>query len=300
MPEIQEIYTHTSQLVYLDIYGGSADALPTATLQDGVTHLTVTQDAPLPDENIQDRYHVVLNMAQTQNEGDLAITWNFTMSGAPVSKTDRLEVVSPILSEGTIYKIHPNATQDEVLNVEKAVRHIINAYCGQTFGYFEGVKTVYGRGSKLLYLPTHLLELTSVNGVTDPTTLVLSKNGWELHFYPWGLPHGYGVTGVYMTKGVVHDARLWFEGCWEDGISYDISGKWGYLGTPAPVAEAAKLLVNDYACSDNQYRDRFLLSMTAADWRLEFFEGAFTNTGNVRANQLLDEYVIKNNPWVAI
>jgi hypothetical protein len=80
---------------------------------------------------------------------------------------------------------------------------------------------------------------------------------------------------------------------------YNISGQWGWNSVPAAVQEAAALLAHDYACADVLYRDRYLTSMTAADWRIQFNAGAFSDTGNVRANQLLEEYVIKNN-WVAI
>jgi hypothetical protein len=207
--------------------------------------------------------------------------------------------VTPILGKHEILKIHPNATEDEIWNIEAAVRYIIQSHCGQEFGNFVGEKTVYGRGSKVLQLPAHLLSLTSVNGVVDAVRLIRSDNGWQLHYYPWGVPYG-DNQGIYLTGGVMHDTTNWSYGWWEDGVSYVISGQWGYLATPAAVAEAAKLLVNDYACGDSRYRDRFLTSMTAADWRIQFHAGAFSNTGNVRANQLLEDFVVKNNPWVAI
>ena len=65
------------------------------------------------------------------------------------------------------------------------------------------------------------------------------------------------------------------------------------------VKEAAKLLVNDYACAEQTYRDRYLTSMTAADWRIQFHSGAFLKTGNVRADQLLRDFVLKGG-WAVI
>jgi hypothetical protein len=32
--------------------------------------------------------------------------------------------------------------------------------------------------------------------------------------------------------------------------------------------------------------------MTAADWRIQFYSGAYLRTGNVRADQLLADYVV--------
>jgi hypothetical protein len=197
MAEIQEIYRHSSQKVYLDIYGANSDATPVATFSDG-TILNVVDDGPNVPAGLGGQYHVDLNMAQTQNDGEISVTWTFEMSGAAVTKTDYLAVVSPILSVEAIKAIHPNATEVEVSVVEKAVRHIIQAHCGQEFGHFIGSKTIYGRGSQVLQLPAHMLSLNSVNSVTDAQRLILHNSGWQLHYYPWGIPYGY-ADSVYLN-----------------------------------------------------------------------------------------------------
>lgn len=295
MAEIEEIQTHSSQKVYLDIYGGSADALPVVMFNDLIS-MTVTQEAPVPASGITDRYSVTLTMAQTQDQGEVNLAWAFTMATVPVTKTDYFNVFSPILSDTSIKKIHPNATSDEVIAIERAVRLIIQAYTGQEFGHYVATKEIRGKGSKALYLPARLLELTSVNGIVDPTHYQLVDDGFTLINFPWGFP----ADAYFLTSGVIHQSPYWFEtGIWDHSCRYMVAGEWGYTSTPAPVAEAARLLVNDYACGDNQYRDRFLTSMTAADWRIQFNDGAFTDTGNVRANQLLHDYILTQD-WVVI
>lgn len=242
---------------------------------------------------------VALPYATTLAEGQFQVQLLFSYQSVNNTLSKYINVVTPILQKHEILKIHPNATAEEVWNIEAAVRYIVQNHCGQEFGHFFGTKRVYGRGSRVLHLPTHLISLTSVNDVTDEFRLVETSDGWELQYYPWGTPTGF-VDGLYMTGGVITDPLRWSLGCWENGVLYTIDGEWGYLSIPSSVVEAAKLLVNDYACGDIQYRDRFLTSMTAADWRIQFDGGAFTDTGNVRANQLLEDYVVKNTPWVAI
>lgn len=85
---------------------------------------------------------------------------------------------------------------------------------------------------------------------------------------------------------------------WKNDYPFEITGDWGYKTVPANVKEAAKLLVNDYACMESAYRDRYLKSIRAADWRLEFSSQAWSSTGNARADLLLDEYVLLD--WAVV
>lgn len=300
---MSEIYKNTSQFVYLDIYGGTADETPTAqliTTNDETRSLTVTPDTP--PEGVDARYHVVLNMADTQNEGQLKVVWDFAMEGSTVSKTDYFEVVTPILTFGEIKQIHPNATDDEVKQIEAAVRHIIQALTGQSFGQFVGVKEVRGTNTKSLQLPSRLQSITDVNGdINAVNHFTIEGAGYYLRYYPWGVPpvkaDYYGLH--QHVGGVIHNPNAVNLGEFFKSMSYKINGVWGWEAVPAPVKEAAKLLVNDYACGDAQYRDRYLTSMTAADWRIQFNSGAFVKTGNVRADQLLNEFVLQRG-WTVV
>lgn len=300
---MSEIHKNTSQHVYLDVYGGTVDETPTAEVVNAnsdVRQLVVTQEtAPT---GVDERYSVILNMADTQNEGELTVSWNFEMDGVPVTKKDYFEIVTPILTFREIREIHPNATDDEVTRIESAVRHIIQAHTGQTFGQFTGVKEVRGNDSRALALPARLQSLIDVNGYEgSPTYFAIDADGYVLKHYSWGVPpvkaDYYGLH--QHTNGVIHNPNHVKMGQFYTTNYYAVNGVWGWNGVPIQVKEAAKLLVNDYACGDIQYRDRYLTSMTAADWRIQFHSGAFLKTGNVRADQLLNEYVLKRG-WAVI
>lgn len=300
---MSEIYKNTSQFVYLDIYGGTADETPTAELvfSDGTTR-TPSVVIDTPPSGVEQRYHVVLNMADTQNERDIKVNWSFEMETVPVSKTDYFSVVTPILTFGEIREIHPNATDQEVIKVEAAVRHIIQALTGQTFGQFVGVKEVRGSDNLALALPSKLHSLIDVNGATNSSDyFTIEGDGYYLRHFPWGVPP---VKADYFglhqhVGGVIHNPNNVRLGEFYKSTTYKVNGVWGWETVPARVKEAAKLLVNDYACGDANYRDRYLTSMTAADWRIQFNSGAFLKTGNVRADQLLSDYVLKRG-WAVL
>jgi len=291
-----EIYRQRRNTVEFQPPEGATLTGVTATLNDG-DPITLS---PI-DPNAAVR-RVVL--PYVNHEGTVRVNWTFsvpTFDGTAMSTiTHTYDVVTPILSEPEIREIHPNATASEVIRIEKAVRHVINAHTGQRFGLFEGVRAVRGSGGSALFLPERLLSLTSVDNGPG-TNYVIDSQGYILRYFPWGVPPVKAdFYGLHMhVGGVIHNPNNVHLGDWSERRTYEIDGRWGWEEVPSQVSEAAKLLVNDYACADQTYRDRYLTSMTAADWRIQFHDGAFAKTGNVRADQLLSDFVLKRG-WAVI
>lgn len=243
------------------------------------------------------------------NEGQLVVEWSWTAPELTVDglvddyttkRTDTYDIVSPILDDSEIKEIHPNATPAEIVRIEKATRHIINAHTGQRFGKYVGEYKVAGGNTSALLLPRRLVSLNKVNDTEAGTWYEVANDGWILYHYPWGVPPVKAdYYGLHMhTGGVIHNPNNVRLGTFAKR-EYVIDGTWGWEEIPAQVREAAKLLVNDYACADAAYRDRYLTSMTAADWRIQFNNGAFVRTGNVRADQLLADFVLQRG-WVVV
>ena len=256
------------------------------------------------------------------SEVEVTVTWNFTVPGSGgYSQVDKYQIVTPYLSIRQVKEIVPTASDVEAFDAEAAVRHIINAHTGQSFGYVVGDKAAVGNGDNGLALPSRLIRLTSF-GLTGADTKL-----YDIANYPVGYPTYFLGNGVYdivgdgwyiktlsgnPDLGIKADVS---EGIYTGGIIYNpfsvrgrgfaddarftITGEWGYLEVPRAIVEAAKLLVSDYSCADASYRDRFLTSLTSPDWRIQFHSGAFRDTGNVRANQLLSDYVLKRG-WAVI
>jgi hypothetical protein len=249
-----------------------------------------------------------------QHDRQLRVEWQFTYvedgQTYEYDEYDDVNVITPILPLAEVKRILGPEFNDttDVADIERAVRYIIQAHTGQFFGKFIGVKYVSGGGDSYLRLPMRLIKLNSVNGndywngmvalrgsgwylqsraIVGPPPVRADFDGW--HEDPWGYSGRVPIVAPYSR------ATMNFT----EHAEYKIDGVWGWNSVPAPVQEAARLLINDYACADSQYRDRFLTSMTAADWRIQFHEGAFSNTGNVRANQLLAGYVLRRG-WVVV
>lgn len=242
-----------------------------------------------------------------QHDRELEIRWGFNyIEGGTVyeySQHTYVEVVRPILPISKVLEILGTGfTTDDAANVEQSVRYIIQAHTGQQFGKYVGVRRVTGRGDNFLKLPGRLLGMNSLNGLTSWKDFsVIENDGWSLvaNAY-YGIPpvkaDYHGVNEQTYSNIPITLPRL-THSVFKAGRTYEIDGVWGWNYVPAAVVEAAMLLIHDYACADAVYRDRFITSMTAADWRIQFHSGAFSDTGNVRANQLLEDYVVKRG-WV--
>lgn len=290
-----EIYTNAKaadRTVFLP-FPDTATAIDAFVHQDGEMVYEIPAVATVTGEG----YSATLPLYLLQNDSDLKVHWEITYSEGGIEHTIKrvtpVEVVTPILTKAEIKAVWDTATDEEVVTIEKAVRHIVQAYTGQKFGHWYGSVTVKGSNSRALFSPTKILELTTVNGVTATSHYALDPDGYVVRHYPWGVPPVKAdYHGLHMhTGGVIHDPNNVRWAYWSDR-SYELAGRFGWEEVPSQVKEAAKLLVNDYACADSQYRDRYLTSMTAADWRIQFHSGAFVRTGNVRADQLLSDFVV--------
>lgn len=266
------------------------------------------------------------------NECTIDVTWTFTVPGSgQIVKTDSYEVITPLLSKREISKILDNAaTNEEIVEIEAATRHIIQAHTGQAFGKRVKSQVVIGAGETALALPARLISITGLSTLTsvlNPESVIVIADGWYMkkHWsdvissltnnnvywhgegyynpedFPESAPPGFGHVPDRFGHGPIISApgRRQSPTIWKDDYPFTIAGTWGYERVPDAVAEAAKLLINDYACSEGIYRDRYLESVKAADWSIQFNAQAYLHTGNVRADQLLNDYVMKRG-WAIL
>ena len=300
------MYTNSAdRKVYLDLPVIANQGTMEVTVYDGGT-LVHTASAVLYDDG---RYSINLPFKLVQTDRQLQVHWLFkyTEDGSveEYSQYQEVNIVTPILPLSEVKQIIEDTDDERAMVVEKAVRYIIQAHTGQFFGKFIGKRRVSGSGENNLRLPSRLISLTSINdGLYLNQLLSIRGNGWYLVGKQRGVPTIRGDAYGWHENPYTTDVPIYAPGrgsrtLFLEHCEYAIDGTWGWNSVPAAVQEAAKLLINDYACGDSNYRDRFLTSMTAADWRIQFHEGAFSNTGNVRANQLLSEFVLRRG-WVVI
>lgn len=229
----------------------------------------------------------VLPYAATADPGEIEVRLSFTFQSASYIRKEYAHVVTPILPLYEVKEILETTDDAEAIRVEAAVRHVIEVFCSQKFEYFSGTRTYYGSGNVYLTLTERLIAVTDINNITS-LNVNIRNDGFIL------IPKGVEDVkwSTYQSYGPIIDPYTHHKGLFHKNTSYAINGEWGWRAVPDPVQEAARLLINDYACADSAYRDRFIVAMTAADWRIQLHPGAYIDTGNVRANQLLTPYKV--------
>jgi hypothetical protein len=233
-------------------------------------------------------------------DGPFEVRWQFFVTGDPILHTryEAHEVVTPLVELDTIDE--PDMTDTEKANAERLVRRIIQGLTGQTFGFTYGAVAVIGSGERSLNLPKRLIHLDGVSYNYYPYdrvpfgAITVSNGGWSLttqygnDYFP-SVKHAppedaiYTANGVIVAPGYVHK--------WQPDVTYLVTGSWGWEGVPVEVSEAARLLIDDYNCAEDTYRNKFIANMRSADWRIEYDPRTWSGTGNIKADQLIAQYV---------
>lgn len=268
------------------------------------------------------RYSVSVPFAYTQNEGEYEVHWEFQYSDDGGTYTylnhTPVSIVRPYIPLTEVASII-EASGESAPRIEVAVRNLINSFCGQSFGYGRKTLKVAGRGSSSLRLPEKLHKVYSIqregfdrrlydvadvlgNSFLGQGLFRVTGDGWYLATsgaYVGGGGIKADYHGQLTVTGPIYDPYKHYTSVFSPASVLMIDGEWGWKEVPGPVQEAARLLANDFACQDSIYRDRYVEAITSADWRLQFNSGAYTKTGNARADQLLSNYVLPRG-WLVV
>jgi hypothetical protein len=281
-----ELYNGEATTLTIDLPAGSTGPVVVNIKRDGTVVI-----GPVNPVLADNKITVNIPYSQTILDGDLTIETAFVLDGNQ-TKTVAVRVITPILTISEIKPILPQASDDEIKRVERKVRSVIEAYTGQYFGKYSGTMNVYGSGDSFLYSPRRILSISGLvyNGDTVSTEgFTIAKGGWAITpIKGWLRVDSISAGDIFRSGPVI--ASPYGVSTFTSGIAYGITGTFGYEYVPFDVKEAARALINDYACQESLYRERYISDIRAADWRFAFNTGAFAGTGNVVADQILSGY----------
>jgi hypothetical protein len=232
--------------------------------------------------------------AVTHVDGEFSVLWEYEVDGNTYSRSEDYKVVTPLFTSQELKDFNEqfNVLTDQKVEVlERLVREVIEAITGQSFGYEEGSYTTWGGGDTVLLTDKRVLSVTSIGygqyGLL-PYTYRPIKNGFgiEKDGELWD-GSTYTTAGPMRSPYALHSSSGF-----QNNTRYTITGTFGWSTVPREIKDAALLIAELFSCKEASWRDRYLKAVTAADWRFDFDSRAFTGTGSVTADRLLEKFVV--------
>lgn len=231
----------------------------------------------------------------THMDGEFTAKWSYVVAGDAYSRSQSFKVVTPLFTEDELTGFNSqfvSLDSEAVVRLERLVREIIESYTGQSFGYREGtLKVSSSRTGTVLQTNERVISVAGVNisGLALPYPVAYRpiKTGFGIE------AAGGGWDGsTYSTVGPITDPYASQKAGFVSGRDYVITGAFGWEAIPTDIKDASLLLAELFSCDEASWRDRYLKSVMAADWRFEFDGRAFSGTGSVTVDNLLSKYVV--------
>lgn len=319
------IYIDQTSPVKTKIFWGgeivSADDDVTATVYD-VTEDQTLDPAVLPTaelevivatklENDEGTYQIVIPFEHCQRNRTFKILWEYEVAGEAASHSQYVEVVTPYVNLSDAWEqmnigtdpSDPNAkTYREMQAAEMYARKLIEDFTEQSFYLYDDKQVVFGFGSDILPLP---YKINAIHKLYENDVLLIDNlndvNNWV--YTPSISESGYGIRVnrqelvdniVYTSNGMVPPTIYdrGDGGCFRDSRRYTVQGRFGWAKVPSDVQEACIVLMKQFFDKDTEWRNKYVKSISAFDWKFEYTGDAQTGTGNLYADKLLTPYIV--------
>lgn len=202
----------------------------------------------------------------------------------------QFQVVTPVLTADDFSDKQLAQLGDSLPELERLVRHVIEAHTGQQFGYFKETYYVSPNTRRLTFrAPMRIFSGTSDVVVTGAVTPNM----------PFVL-YDDGLTAVFEDDHHIKTDTILFPGAAKRTRMREISGVFGYLTVPEGVRQAALLIAGMWGCDQTKWADRYIKTIRSADWNVTYDGGAYTGTGSARADLLLAPYVVNGGSYAAV
>lgn len=296
----------------------NADASPTVEIFDITADPTivppVSPTTPLAtlgtvlDENNPGTYNVKIPYAVTNRNKTLRLKWQYAVGGTSVIRYDEVYVVTPYVDFNHVqdlgFSVDPAdpgyRSYKELLRAERYARKQVEKFTGQKFYLYDDLYLVKGHDSDTLPLPAKLNKLHELYS-NDILLLDELKNTNNWGYKVQLAESGYGIrvnragmldNTVYIANGMVPPTINDSYGAFQSGVSYKVKGRFGWDKVPDNVELASIELMKDFFSKDTAWRNKYIKSISTFDWDFEYFGESYSGTGNLYADNLLQNYVM--------
>jgi hypothetical protein len=307
---MHQIRRGTTETAEVEIYSNNqlvnADGDVTVTVFDADYGTQVGSSGVAFNDPALGKYTFDLDSTYTYLNRVLQVVWSYTLNGKTTSQEDFYEAYTPYASVSDIIDYYGFGTrasdlnyrsQDEIQSAEFIARMQVENYTGQTFGRKWGDQEIFGNNSDALELIERMISIEKLyeNGILsiDYTTDPISNNfGWDVELTTTN--RAIRIVNNSNQGAIAYDSSfdptVLYAGRFRSGYRYKIWGEKGWIYVPQDVRRCTVMLAGDYLSKDAEWRNKYLKKIQLGEIDFELDSGAFTGTGNVIVDQILDQY----------
>lgn len=185
-----------------------------------------------------------------------------------------------------------NLSVAETTEYERLVRYIIDSKTGG-FKFVYKQKEVLGMGSDRLLIDERIHKLFKLYQNEELIYDVDSEtNEWDYFL-------NVSKTAILRETEENDENRIHYKKVWKDryagtefpeDFDYIVEGEFGYFVIPFDIVEATKLLINDIACGNNRYLNKYMESIKLDGFDFKYFAESLFGTGNLIVDNILAKY----------
>lgn len=281
------------------------DEIPTYEIFDADTEVSLKAGAAIHETTDVGYYSIPIDQSITSVDRNLRVDWQYDVDGITIYGSEFTLVSTPYAEIGEIIAElglgaepqDPNYfPYNKLRTAERLARMQINNYTGRVFGLKEGTQVTHGFGSDTIIFPermTSFYKLEQDDTVIYDSTANYNALGFELELTDTSQgirirANQQNDVSVMPPSPFYSTSKLNFL----EGSRYKVYGTMGYKYVPIEVKQAAFLLINDHLFNDSLWRERYIDSFDTGAMSVKLRDSAFTGTGNLIADDLLDTYKI--------
>jgi hypothetical protein len=304
-----ELSTNSSHTIDLYVNKNDIPTAPTGTptysVKDVDTGTVVKSGTSTQNTDDIGHFFFQLGTDITNVDRRLLVTWTYVLDSVTTTLKQDVLINTPYVNIGEIIEelglgaepTDPNYfSYAKLRSAERMARLMIDNYTGRSFGQRNGSQTVYGNGSDTLIFFEAMTGFTKI--YQDDVIVYDSVENYNAYGYSIELTEtGQGLritnTSDFGVSIIPPNARYdVVTSGWTNNSRFKVIATMGYEYIPLSVKQAAFLLISDSLYNDSLWRQKYVSKFDTGQMSVELRDAAFTGTGNLLADNLLDPYKI--------
>lgn len=242
--------------------------------------------------NSQGELIIPLPEKYTKYDGWFAL--EISLANGSVVYLDSVLSTRPLVSIPTIVEyMGGKVNTAQATEYESVARHLINSIIGFEFSFVHKNLHVVGNGTDFVVTDDRIIKVYSVK----ENNIVIWTDGESFEYAPWvnlrGIVRNEGTNSFNRSEAVISWYSNHYGNIFKYGWDYVFEVDAGWPVIPQDIQSAALILINDIACGNNRYYNKYISGVKGA-LNISYFPQVIAGTGNLYVDNILSKYVLES------